>query len=93
MNDTCPVCGWRFEREPGYFTGAMYASYMIGFAIVLPVWFVMLIAGASFAWIMGVVLALLALGFPVMFRYSRLLWMHFDAFFNGTEDEPGPPGS
>jgi uncharacterized protein (DUF983 family) len=22
MHEQCPVCGLRFEREPGYFTGA-----------------------------------------------------------------------
>src|SRR3712207_2725300 len=27
--ETCPVCGHRFEREPGYFIGAMYASYFL----------------------------------------------------------------
>src|SRR5437899_10038697 len=30
MNETCPVCGMRFEREQGYFLGAMYASYFLG---------------------------------------------------------------
>jgi len=24
MNETCPVCGLRFEREEGYFTGAKF---------------------------------------------------------------------
>src|SRR6185295_15533099 len=27
MNDACPECGLVFEREPGYFVGAMYVSY------------------------------------------------------------------
>lgn len=30
MNATCPVCGHRFEREPGFFQGAMYVSYGLG---------------------------------------------------------------
>src|SRR5437016_12494611 len=30
MSATCPVCGHRFEREPGFFQGAMYVSYGIG---------------------------------------------------------------
>ena len=30
MNEVCPVCGLRFEREPGYWTGAMVASYALG---------------------------------------------------------------
>ena len=30
MNEPCPRCGLRFEREPGYWTGAMVASYALG---------------------------------------------------------------
>ena len=29
MHDRCPVCGLKFEREPGYFVGAMYMSYAL----------------------------------------------------------------
>src|SRR5438034_2850487 len=34
MNATCPVCGHRFEREPGFFQGAMYVSYGIGIVYI-----------------------------------------------------------
>jgi uncharacterized protein (DUF983 family) len=27
MVDACEECGYRFDREPGYFLGAMYISY------------------------------------------------------------------
>ena len=29
MNDPCPECGLIFQREEGYFLGAMYVSYGI----------------------------------------------------------------
>jgi uncharacterized protein (DUF983 family) len=32
MNDQCDKCNYRFDREPGYFLGAMYLSY--GFAVL-----------------------------------------------------------
>ena len=32
MHERCPTCGLKFEREPGYFLGAMYVSY--GLALV-----------------------------------------------------------
>src|SRR2546427_2942302 len=34
MSATCPVCGHRFEREPGFFQGAMYVSYGIGIVYI-----------------------------------------------------------
>lgn len=91
MNELCPACGRRFEREPGYFTGAMYASYGLGFLVVAPVWIAMLAAGASVGAIILVAVAILAVSGPLMFRYSRVLWMHFDVYFNGPGDADPPP--
>lgn len=34
MNDTCPVCGHHFEREPVYFLGAMYISYPLSLVVI-----------------------------------------------------------
>src|SRR4029453_4883627 len=34
MTETCPACGLRFERESGYFTGAMYVSYILALPVV-----------------------------------------------------------
>lgn len=80
MYPSCPVCGLRFEREQGYFTGAMYVSYMLAVPVVaLCAALVSLLApGLSFEATMGVA-ALLFLPFvPLIFRYSRILWIHLD---------------
>ena len=34
MNERCPVCGYKFKRGPGYFTGAMYFSYALEIPII-----------------------------------------------------------
>ena len=34
MNDPCPVCGLIFQREEGYFLGAMYASYFMAIPVL-----------------------------------------------------------
>src|SRR6202162_539596 len=34
MHQRCPVCDLKFEREPGYFLGAMYVSYGLGIVFV-----------------------------------------------------------
>lgn len=80
MHPTCPTCSLRFEREPGYFTGAMYVSY----ALAVPVMAAcaatvrLLARNLSFEATVGVA-ALLFLPFvPAIFRYSRILWIHLD---------------
>lgn len=79
MNETCPVCGLKFEREQGYFTGAMVVSY----ALAVPILGVMVIALMALAHLDAVPALLigdtayLAL-VPFIFRYSRVVWLHFD---------------
>lgn len=34
-NITCPVCNLRFEREPGFFEGAMYFNYALNVATMV----------------------------------------------------------
>jgi uncharacterized protein (DUF983 family) len=81
MHSSCPVCGHQFEREPGYFIGAMYASYFLAIPIlailtlliywlILPDWplqNVVFVAGLPFLLLV-----------PLVYRYSRIVWMHID---------------
>ena len=86
MNRECPVCGLVFEREPGYFTGAMYASYFLGMVTSTPVWMTLLFMGFPPAIVLGeAALQLLVTG-PFLWAYSRVTWLHVDNFFN-----PFPP--
>jgi uncharacterized protein (DUF983 family) len=79
MNESCPACGLRFEREQGYFLGALYVAYDLGVPILslltLLVWLTTNgTAGRSFLLAMVVFLPMS----PVVFRYSRVIWMHLD---------------
>ena len=37
MHSDCPVCELHYEREPGFFQGAMYVSYALGVALSVAV--------------------------------------------------------
>ena len=87
MHAVCPVCGLRFEREPGYFTGAMYVSYALAVPVmavcaaavhlIAPQW--------SFEATVGAAALLFLLFVPVIFRYSRILWIHLDQTIDPSE--------
>jgi uncharacterized protein (DUF983 family) len=92
MNDPCPVCGLVFQREEGYFLGSMYVSYLLS-SIILVVSFVaghLLLAD----WNPHLVLILVFLPFiplvPVVFRYSRVIWMHFERWVCPSDISAGP---
>jgi len=82
MNARCPQCGYEFEREPGYFTGAMYASYLLALPLVFGIFLILWAFSTKTLFaveIMVLITALLYLPLvPLVFRYSRVLWMFFD---------------
>jgi uncharacterized protein (DUF983 family) len=84
MNPTCPECGLTFQREPGYYLGAMYFSYGIAcvFVMAFTLGLVWLFPGHDDR-LLVLCAAVLFLPFvPLTFRWSRVIWMHFDQIFD-----------
>ena len=87
MNERCPVCGLKFEREPGYFLGALYFSYAASVppvcALVLMFWrlvgwrFDTAVLAAFVAWLPAV---------PLVTRMARVVWIHVDQHFDPEEE-------
>ncbi len=79
MNERCPVCGLRFEREQGYFLGAMYISYALMLPLLL-LFLALLWAFTNWDWWLrfAVAIALLVPLAPPLATVSRVLWIHFD---------------
>jgi uncharacterized protein (DUF983 family) len=91
MNDPCPVCGLIFQREEGYFLGAMYCSYVLSSVILGAFYF---IGAAVLPEMSGAVLALIVLIpylplVPAVFRYSRVLWIYFERAGSPVDDAAG----
>jgi uncharacterized protein (DUF983 family) len=92
MRPRCPVCGLQFERETGYFIGAIYINYglTVGLAVagyfLLEAWL-----APSTAW-QVVIWGAFAVLFPLWsFRYSKAIWLALDHFVDPTEGgRPGP---
>ena len=80
MNSSCSTCGVPFERESGYFIGAMIASYFLGVFLALPT-----LLASVFAYDLPMSQALILssiqiLAFqPLLFRTSRILWIRIEA--------------
>ena len=80
MRSECDECGLIFEREQGYFAGAMYISYAI--AIPLTTGMAAILGWIFRQWTLErvvVVAFIFLIPFaPLIFRYSRIFWIHFD---------------
>jgi hypothetical protein len=83
MHERCPVCHLKYEREEGYFIGAMYVSYGMAIppylAIVSALWLLarwryeLALLGAVFVYLPFV---------PIVMRMSRVVWMYIDQAFD-----------
>ena len=99
MNATCPVCGLDFYRgDPGYFTGAMYASYAMAIPLLAALTVIEYLILPQWS-LFRLVLLASAISTPLIpwiWHYSRVLWIYFDRYFDpeeeGGEQRPEPEG-
>lgn len=77
MHDTCESCNFKFEKEPGFFFGAMFVSYAVTAAEFIAVFITShFIFGLSLltSFFMVIATAILLSGFN--FRLSRTIWIY-----------------
>lgn len=91
MHEECPRCGIRFEREPGYFVGAMYFGYFVGLLTLIPLVVLAFVLDWN-GWIAGILAQVqIILLLPLLFRYSRVIWLHMDELIDPREGEASAP--
>ena len=78
MYKNCPHCGVLFDRETGYFLNAMFFAYTIGFLIMIPTAIYLVMRDVSIAFFSIAIIIEIVVLWPLIFRYSRLLWLHID---------------
>jgi uncharacterized protein (DUF983 family) len=88
MNRECAVCDLLFEREPGYFVGAIYINYAATAAVAVA-GFLILDACTPLSVTTQIVLwSIFGIAFPLFFfRYSKSLWLGIDHFINPEEPD------
>lgn len=78
MFDKCANCNYRFEREPGYFIGAMYLSYGLsvfqGGIIFLLCYF--FLPNLAIQWTVSLILLTLILFAKKNYKWSRILYLY-----------------
>jgi len=76
MHPRCAACGLRYEREQGYFVGAIYINYAVTVVVAAgTVLAVDALLGLTLAQQLAVGIALAVLVPLAFFRYARSLWL------------------
>lgn len=90
MRERCPGCGHVFEREEGYWVGAMIVNLAVA-EILFMIWFVggLALTYPDVPWVLLVsVGALLGIGLPIwLYPRSKTLWVWLDDVVHPYTDE------
>jgi uncharacterized protein (DUF983 family) len=86
MRPRCGACGLVFERETGYFIGAIYINYAVTVGLALAGYFALEAWWAPpVGWQVGL-WSLFVVLFPLWsFRYSKALWLGLDHLVDPAE--------
>ena len=90
LNEFCATCGFKFEREPGYWTGAL----IVNMTAALGAFFVTLLGGLVLTWpdvpwnLLWVGTIVIMLVVPVIFYpWSKSLWLAIELSYHSLDDD------
>lgn len=83
MHEQCSTCFLVFEREQGYFVGAIYVNYAATVLLSLAGYFALDISADLSLAVQLSLWGAFCVVFPIVFfPYSRSLWLMIDAVLN-----------
>lgn len=77
LNPKCDYCEESFQREPGFYIGAMYVSYALSVALTVAFFVVfVLLLNFDINYVLGALIPTIVILLPVLFRTARIIWIN-----------------
>jgi uncharacterized protein (DUF983 family) len=96
MHDNCPVCGQKYDMEPGFWYGTGYVSYALAVAISVSsfvAWWVLIGISVNdnrvFYWLLTNTVLLVVMQ-PWMMRLSRVIYIRFFVSHDSNHGQTKP---
>ncbi len=96
MHDNCPVCGQKYDMEPGFWYGTGYVSYALAVAISVATfvaWWVLIGVSINDNRVMYWFITnsvVLVVAQPWMMRLSRVIYMRFFVSYDSQFEKTNP---
>ncbi len=76
IKETCDHCGLKYEKEPGFYYGAMYVAYALGVATFVTFWVSMnlFFSNVSIGVQIGVIITAIVILSPYLYSLSKIIW-------------------
>jgi len=91
MVEDCPGCGLHFEREEGYWTGAMMINLAVTEGVFLVAFIVSIVAmwpDVNWGLVLAIVVAANVVVPIVFYPFAKTLWVAGDMAFRRASGEP-----
>jgi len=86
MHDSCPHCGESFNKEVGFYYGAMYVSYGVNIALGIALFVLsVLLLKVDLLLYLFLFTCLVAILFPWTMRISRLIYINLFVKFDSSK--------
>jgi uncharacterized protein (DUF983 family) len=86
LREQCPTCGVSFEREEGYFLGALAINLIVAELLAVLIVVLLMVFTDLTLLPLEIIGISLAVGLPILFYpYSQTLWMALDLLFDPPE--------
>lgn len=87
MRERCETCDLKYEREPGFFLGAIYYNYGLT-SLIATAAYPIAVFGLKYPRTPTIIcIVTFVVLFPLWFhRYARSLWLGFDNFVDPRRD-------
>ncbi len=88
LHEHCPVCGLKYEKEVGFYYGAMYVSYALAVAVFVTLWvsFNLFFPGLSTAVQIWIIVAVSVATGPLLYALSKIIWANLFFSYKGKPD-------
>lgn len=87
IKETCDHCGLKYEREPGFYYGAMYVAYGLGVATFVTLWVSMnlFFKNISTGVQIGIIVAAIIVLGPFLYSLSKIIWANMFIIYNSDK--------
>ncbi|NOT35990.1 MAG: DUF983 domain-containing protein [Saprospiraceae bacterium] len=78
MHKECTVCKENYFKEPGFYFGAMFISYIVsGLLSLLIVGLMIIVLKMNWLLALFVLFVILAISYIYLYKVSRAIWLNF----------------
>ncbi len=76
IHQECSHCHLKYEKEPGFYYGAMYVSYALGVALFVTLWVSMKLffPKTSLTWQLVIIFITFIVIAPYFYALSKIIW-------------------